>query len=46
MRSQSPMRSSWRSTPHPSQDVESVQTYMDCVDVQDGDELTMATAAL
>ena len=29
----------------PSQDVESIQRYMDCVDVHDDDELTMATAA-
>ena len=44
-RSQSPMRSSLRATPQPSQDVESVQRYMDCVDVHDDDEVIMATAA-
>ena len=40
------MRQSLRANPQPSQDTESVQTYWDCVDVHDDDELNMATAAL
>ena len=35
-----------RATPQPSEDVESVQRYMDCIDDNDDDEVAMATAAL
>ena len=39
-------RSSMGANSQPSEDVESVQRYMDCVDDYDDDELAMATAAL
>ena len=32
--------------PQPSEDMESVKRFMDCVDDQDDDELAMATTAL
>ena len=44
--SQAPMRSSMGATPLPSQDAESVQRYMDCVDDHGDDEVAMSTAAL
>ena len=42
--SQMQMRSSLRATPQPNQDVESVQRYMDCVDVNDADEEPLSVA--
>ena len=44
--SQVPMRPSLGATLQQSEDVESVQRYMDCVDDHDVDEVAMSTAAL
>ena len=43
--SQVPTRSSMRATPQPSEDVESVQRYMDCVDDHEDDDVALSTAA-
>ena len=43
--SQVPTRSSMRATPLPSEDVESVQRYMDCIDDHEDDEVALSTAA-
>jgi hypothetical protein len=46
MGSQISRMSSLRATSKPNQDVESVKKYMDCIDVNEDDEESMATATL